>query len=146
MCSSDLLDRCAGHPRRRRAAVRVVEPAAFTKISALGVEEQRVNIVADFTSPPEERAGLGDAYRVEAAIEVWSAADVLRVPTSALFRHEGQWAVFVADRGRARLRAVAIGERNALHAVVLDGLEEGEQVLTYPSDRIRDGVAIQRRS
>ncbi len=135
-----------GGSRPLRAAVRVVEPAGFTKISALGVEEQRVNIVADFTSPQEDRAGLGDAYRVEAAIEVWSDDDVLRVPTSALFRHEGQWAVFVADRGRARLRTVTIGERNASHAAVLDGLKEGEQVLIYPSDRVRDGVAVVERS
>lgn len=125
--------------------VRLVEPAAFTKISALGVEEQRVNVIIDFADPPEVRVGLGDAYRVEARIVVWESADVLKVPTGALFRHADSWAVFVIADGRAAARDVTIGKRNAQEAQVLSGLAEGETIVVYPSDKVRAGVRVEPR-
>ena len=127
------------------ARVRVVEPAAFTKVSSLGVEEQRVYIVADFVDPPEKRATLGDAYRVEARIVVWESDAVLKVPAGALLRHGNGWAVFVFTGGRAHLRPVTLGQRNATEAQVLGGLAEGDHVIQYPSDRIRGGVRAAAR-
>lgn len=125
--------------------VRMVEPAGFTKVSALGVEEQRVRVVADFTSPPDLWRRLGDAYRVEAAFVLWEDQDVLLVPTSALFRHGDGWAAFVAEAGRARLRALEIGQRNGLEAQVLEGLKTGEQVILHPDDKIDEGRRIRSR-
>jgi HlyD family secretion protein len=122
-----------------RATVRRVEPAGFTKISALGVEEQRVNVIADFEEPPD---GLGDGYRIEARIVVWRGADVLRVPSSALFRRGEGWAVFGEDGGVARRREVEIGVRGPFQAEVKAGLVEGERVVLHPSDRLADGVRI----
>ena len=124
------------------ARVRLVEPAAFTKISVLGVEEQRVWVVADFVAPPEDRLSLGDAYRVEARIVVWESDDVLKVPASALFRGGENWMVFVIQDGRATERRVGIGHNNGLEAEVLDGLNEGDRVVLYPSDQVEDGVAV----
>jgi HlyD family secretion protein len=132
-----------GGPQALRGEVRLVEPSAFTKISALGVEEQRVNVVADLVNPPADRPSLGDNFRIEARIVVWREDDVLRIPASALFRSGEGWAVFVAESGRARLRPVEIGRRNGLEAQIEGGLREGEQVITHPSDRIADGVAIE---
>lgn len=125
--------------------VRLVEPAAFTKFSALGVEEQRVNVIIDFLDPPERRAGLGDGFRVEARIVVWEGDDVLRVPTGALFRHSQSWSVFVVDSGRVRVRDVQLGRRNPDLAQVLSGLNEGEAVVVYPSDRVREGARVRVR-
>jgi HlyD family secretion protein len=122
-----------------RARVRLVEPSGFMKLSALGVEEQRVNVIADFETSP---VPIADGYRVEARIVVWEAADVLKVPTSALFRREGAWSVFVVDRGRAYRRAVEIGQRSALEAQVLRGLDEGARVIVHPSDQVEDGVRV----
>jgi HlyD family secretion protein len=127
------------------ARVRVVEPAAFTKVSSLGVEEQRVYVVADFVDPPEKRATLGDAYRVEARIVVWAADDVLKVPAGALVRDGDGWAVFTVAAGRVRLRRVEVGQRNATDAEVLGGLVEGDQVIPYPSDQIRPGLRVVTR-
>jgi HlyD family secretion protein len=127
------------------AAVRLVEPSAFTKISALGVEEQRVNVIADFVSPYEERATLGDGYRIEAAIVLWQAPDVIQVPASALFRISGHWAVFVVEDGYARTRLIEIGRRNGLRAEVREGLEPGELVITHPSDAVADGIRVAAR-
>jgi len=126
------------HPLR--AEVRRVEPSAFTKVSALGVEEQRVNVIAD---PVDDAAGLGDGYRVEARIEVWRADDVLRVPVSALFRAGDDWAVFVVEDGIARRRPIEVGERGGTQAEVVAHLSEGEKVVLHPSDRLRDGVAVE---
>jgi HlyD family secretion protein len=135
------LERWGGdHPLR--AVVRLVEPAAFLKISALGVEEQRVNVIIDFVDPPEARAGLGDAFRVEARIVVWQADDVLQVPTGALFRDADSWAVFAIKDGRARTRRVTLGRRNSEHAQVLEGLAPGEEVILYPGDTVREGVRV----
>lgn len=128
-----------------RGHVRVVEPSAFTKLSALGVEEQRVNVIIDLD---EERAlwsTLGDGYRVEARVSVWEGKDVLRVPASAVFRSEEAWATFVVEEGTAVLRSVEIGETNGLETEVLSGLDEGDTVIAYPSDSVRDGVSVKAR-
>ena len=126
--------------------VRVVEPAGFTKVSALGVEEQRVWVIVDFVSPPERWERLGDGYRVEARFVIWEADDVPQVPASALFRHGGGWAVFVAEGDRARLRPVTPGRRNDLQAQVLEGLEAGERVVVHPPGELEDGRRIRIRS
>lgn len=122
--------------------VRTVEPTAFTKISALGVEEQRVRVIADITSPEEEWARLGDGYRVEASFIVWKGEAVLQVPASALFRHNGEWAVFVKDGDRARRRSVKVGQRNGLAAQILEGLEEGQEVVRHPDDTIEENTLL----
>lgn len=124
------------------ARIRRVEPSAFTKVSALGVEEQRVRVIADLITPPERRSGLGDQFRVDAVVILWSADDVLKVPVGALFRRGSDWAVFVLDRGRARLRPVVVGHRNEREAEIRDGLHEGETVLLYPGERVRDGQRV----
>lgn len=128
-----------GGDKPLRARVRVVEPFGFTKISALGVEEQRVNVIADFVDPPGR---LGDGYRVEAKIIVWSGENVLKVPVSALFRHGESWAVFVIEDGRARRRAIQIGQRGSLEAEVVQGLRAGETVIRHPSNDITDGTRV----
>jgi HlyD family secretion protein len=124
------------------AKVRLVEPAAFTKVSALGVEEQRVNVIADFVTPAEQRLNLGDSFRVEARIVVWETADALKVPAGALFRRGAQWAVFVVSGNRARLQPVRVGRASALETQVLDGLKNGDSVILYPGDRVRDGGRV----
>jgi len=122
-----------------RARVRRVEPSGFTKLSALGVDEQRVNVIADFVDPP---GALGDGYRLEARIVVWRSDDVLRAPASAIFRRVGDWNVFVAAGGRARLRRVGVGHRGADAVEITGGVEPGEQVVLHPTDRVEDGVSI----
>ena len=123
--------------------VRTVEPAGFTKISALGVEEQRVWIIADLVSPRSAWQFLGDGYRVEAHFILWQNPDVLQAPSSALFHHDGSWAVFVVEDGRARRRHVEVGHRNGLMAEISGGLSTGDRVITHPDDRIEDGVRVQ---
>ncbi|HVM50346.1 MAG TPA: efflux RND transporter periplasmic adaptor subunit [Candidatus Acidoferrum sp.] len=124
------------------ARVRLVEPAAFTKVSALGVEEQRVNVVADFLTPPEQRRSVGDAFRVEARIIVWQAEDALKVPAGALFRQGDQWAAFVVSEGRARLRPVTVGRSSGTETQILEGLKEGEEVVLYPGSRVHAGQRV----
>ena len=119
--------------------VRRVEPVGFTKISALGVEEQRVLVVADFTSDPAAWRRLGDGYRVESRFVLWQADSVLQVPSSALFRHGEGWAAFVVQDGKARRRDVNVGERNGLMAQIVSGLTEGERVVTHPDLRTACG-------
>lgn len=128
-----------------RGHVRVVEPSAFTKLSALGVEEQRVNVIINMDDKRELWSSLGDGYRVEARISVWEGKDVLRVPASAVFRSEEAWATFVVEEGTAVVRTVKLGETNGLETEVLSGLEEGEAVIAYPSDSVRDGVSVEAR-
>ena len=125
--------------------VRVVEPSAFTKLSALGVEEQRVNVIVDLDDDRTLWSTLGDGYRVEARISVWEGQDVLKVPASAVFRSEEAWATFVVEEGTAVLRRVDIGESNGLETEVLSGLQEGDTVIAYPSDSVRDGVSVEPR-
>lgn len=125
------------------ARVRLVEPSAFTKVSPLGVDEQRVNVIGDFVERP---VSLGDRYRVEGQIVVWAAEDVLTVSSSALFRHGDGWAVFTVVGGRALLRPVEIGHRGAYEAEVLTGLDEDARVVLFPSDRLRDAMRLKPRS
>ncbi len=127
------------------ARVRRIEPFGFLKISALGVEEQRVNVILDLTDPPEEWASLGHGFRVEPRIEIWRGDDVIVAPVAALFRTETGWGCFVVDGGRARLRAVELGHTNGVEAEILSGLEPGETLVLYPSDRISDGVQVTGR-
>ena len=134
-----------GGDRPLRGEVRLIEPSGFTKISALGVEEQRVNVIVDFVDPRELWQELGHGYRVTVRVVVWHGEDVLAVPTSSLFRRDGAWEVFVLEEGRARRRAVDIGHRNPLLAEVLAGVEAGQAVVAYPGDRVEDGVAIEPR-
>lgn len=124
------------------ARVRLVEPAAFTKISALGVEEQRVNVIADLLTPPEQRSGVGDNFRIDARIVTWEAADVLKVPVGALFRRGEQWATFVIQAGRAQLRTLQAGHSNGTETEVLDGLKAGDKVILYPGSRVRAGDRV----
>lgn len=138
-----LLERWGGPPLEAR--VRLVEPAGFTKVSALGVEEQRVRVIVDITAPRETWQTLGDGYRVDARFVLWEAQDVLQVPASSLFRHNDGWAVFVVEAERARLRAVELGQRAGLAAQVLSGLKAGERVVAHPDDRIRDGIRVRPR-
>ena len=139
-----LLDRWGGEGTLQ-GAVRVVEPSGFTKVSALGVEEQRVRVIVDFTSAREQWQRLGDGYRVEAIFVVWEGADVLQLPASALFRHNNGWAAFAVEDGRARLRPVQIGQRSGLRAQVLEGLKAGEIVITHPDDKVKDGGRVKQR-
>jgi HlyD family secretion protein len=125
--------------------VRVVEPAGFTKLSSLGVEEQRVLVIVDMTSPPDVWRVLGDGYRLEAHFVVWEGKEILQVPASALFRLGTKWAVFLEDSGKARQRIVEIGQRNGLTAEILSGLKEKEKVIAHPDDSIGDGALIRRR-
>lgn len=118
--------------------VTLVEPQAFTKLSALGVEEQRVNMIASV--PPS--SGLGDQYRVDARITVWEARSLLRVPTAALVRDGAAWSVFRVVDGRARRTAVTIGERGTEMAEVRGGLEPAAEVILYPADRVADGTRV----
>ena len=136
-----LIDRWGGD-RPLRGRVLRVEPSGFTKISALGVEEQRVNVVMELEEPYQARASLGDAYRVETRVVVWEQEEQVKVPVGALFRRGENWAVFVVQDEMASERAVEIGERNRQEAQVLGGLEVGEQVIVYPGDSVDDGVRV----
>jgi HlyD family secretion protein len=124
------------------ARVRLVEPSAFTKISALGVEEQRVYVIADFADPPEKRPTLGDSYRVEARIVTWENANALRAPAGALFQRGGQWNAFVVENGRAQLRTIKVGHTNGVLTEILDGLRENESVVVYPGDKVTAGIRV----
>lgn len=134
-----------GGDRTLAATVRRVEPSGFTKISALGVEEQRVNVVMDFNDPAGAWAALGDGYRVEVRIVIWEAADVVKVPTSALVREGDTWVVFVVDGDRIRKTAVVVGQRNSEEAEIRSGLDAGRPVVVHPSDRVSDGVLVEVR-
>jgi HlyD family secretion protein len=139
-----LFERWGGdHPLT--GSVRVVEPAGFTKISSLGVEEQRVLVIIDMTSPAEAWKNLGDGYRLDASFVLWEGNEVRQVPASAVFRKGETWALYVIDAGRARLREVKTGHRNGLAVEVLSGIEPGTPVIAHPDDTIRDGVRVQER-
>lgn len=140
------------------AHVRLVEPSGYLKLSALGVEEQRVHVIAQFDTPYADRPTLGDGYRVEAEVVIWEKDDLLKVPTGALFRDKGAaqgsssekplsdiWAVFVVENGLAVKRRIEVGRRNGLEAEVLNGLNENDLVIVHPSDRIQDQIQVQPR-
>jgi HlyD family secretion protein len=133
-----------GGEKQLHGYVRRVEPSGFLKVSALGVEEQRVYVIIDVVEPPEARPTLGDAFRVEARIVEWESSDVLQVPLGALFRDGDQWAAFVVESGVARLTHLEIGHRNPLAAEVISGLKAGQEVVVHPGDNLRDGVGVRR--
>lgn len=124
------------------ARVRLVEPYAFTKVSALGIEEKRVNVVMD---PVDSLGPLGDGYRVEARIVIWSAPDALQVPAAAIFRSGAGWAVFRVEDGRAQKWQVRIGQRNPFAVQILEGLVAGDRVIKYPGNQVEDGTRVRAR-
>ena len=127
------------------ATVLRIEPSGFLKVSALGVEEQRVNVILTLDDSPEKRRVLGDAFRVEAQIAIWEGEDVLQIPTGALFRRGNQWTAFAVRENRAELRTLKIGHRNSLFAEVISGLQAGDPVILHPSDKVRAGVQVNVR-
>jgi HlyD family secretion protein len=134
-----------GGPGELSGHVRRVEPAAFTKISTLGVEEQRVNVLVDLASPAEQWAGLGDAYQVDARISVFTQEDATIIPSGALFRQGDSWNVYVVKDGRAQIREIKILRRSGRLTAVAAGLAAGEVVIVYPSDRVASGVRVELR-
>jgi HlyD family secretion protein len=135
-----LIDQWGGdHTLRGR--VRRIEPSGFMKVSALGVEEQRVNVLIDFVEPAEA-APLGDGYRVEVRVVLWEEADVLRVPVGSLFRQGEDWATFVVEADTARLRPVQLGQRNEDYGQVVSGLDAGATVVLHPPDTLSDGTRV----
>lgn len=127
-----------------RGTIRRVEPSGFLKVSALGVEEQRVNVIVSLDDPPAA-SQLGDGYRVDVRVAIWHSDDALTVPVGALFRVGSEWAVFIIDDGRAKIRTVEVGERNNEAAQVIKGLQTGEQVVLHPADTIVEGARIRAR-
>lgn len=125
--------------------VRRVEPSAFTRMSALGVQEQHVNVIIDLTAPREQWASLGDGSRIEAHITIWEDPSALTVPVSSVFRHERGWAVYAVEGEIARLHPVELGERNGRVARVTKGLSAGQSVIVHPSDRIAEGIEVSVR-
>ena len=125
--------------------VRLVEPFGFTKFSALGIEEQRVNVLIDFTSNQEEWSGLGHGYKVDTKIVIYEKPSTLMVPISAMFRVDDEWAVFVKNRNKAKLKKIKIGNKNSLNAEVISGLNEGEQVILHPSNKVENNIFIKTR-
>ena len=136
-----LFDRWGGK-QTLEGRVRVVEPVGFTKTSALGVEEQRVLVVADITSEPKLWKRLGHGYRVEASFILWEGENIIQIPSSALFRSDEQWAVFVFENNRAVRRMIEVGQHSGLIAEVISGLAQGERVITHPDDTVDDGIRV----
>jgi HlyD family secretion protein len=127
------------------AKVRRVEPAGFMKLSALGVEEQRVNVIIEFVDPAAAGRSLGDAYRVDVRVITWREDSVLKVPVGALFRRGEAWASFVVEDDRARLKTVMLGQRNPTAAQIASGLSEGQTVVMHPPDTLNDGMRVKTR-
>lgn len=125
-----------------QAKVRYIEPSAFTKVSALGVEEQRVNVIGDFT---DKLLSFGDAYRVDVQIVVWDGKDVLKVPLSSLFRCGKSWCTFVVNNGKAYRRQIEVGQRSDFEAEIRRGLKQGEVIILHPSEQIDDGKRVSSR-
>ena len=128
-----------------RGQVTRIDPAGFLKVSALGIEEQRVHVTIDLVDPPQAWLRLGHDFRVIVHVTVWAGENVLAVPIGALFRQGDDWVVFTVSDGRARVTPVKVGHRNNRQAEILDGISEGTQVVLHPSDRVRDGIAIAQR-
>lgn len=139
------VERWGGEPALS-ATVRRIEPAGFEDVSALGIEEQRVQVLLDLDGDPEAYARLGHDYRVFVRVVSWREEEALRAPLSALFRQGKDWAVFVDADGEARLRKVEVGRRNAVHAQILGGVKAGERVILHPSDAIEDGAPVVERA
>jgi HlyD family secretion protein len=136
-----LIDEWGGdHPLHGR--VRRVEPSGFMKVSALGVEEQRVNVIIELEDPASVARKLGDGYRVEVRVIVWREDNVLKVPTGSLFRRADEWAVFVVEEGRARLRLIKLGQRNQTEGQIISGLSAGQVVVLHPPDTLTDGMRV----
>jgi HlyD family secretion protein len=125
--------------------VRRVEPFGRTKVSSLGIEEQRVDVIVEFVDPSDRWARLGHGYRVDVEIVLWQGADILQVPVGAMFRDGESWAVFRVGRGRAELRRIEVGRLNDRHAEILAGLAEGDEVILHPSDRVGPGTLVAAR-
>jgi len=143
--SEVLIDHWGGD-KPLKGRVRRIEPYGFTKVSALGVEEQRVNVIIDLVDPLAARKNLGHGYRVIVRVVEWSGENVLQVPISALFRDRGQWSVFVMQDGRAHLVPVRVGRMNDERAQIVEGLKAGASVILHPSEKIDDGVAVRLRA
>ena len=140
---TDVIFRDWGGEGELTGRVRLIEPAGFTKVSALGVEEQRVLVISEITSPPAEWSRLGDGYRVEAGFILWQAEDLLQLPSSALFKSgKGSLAAFVVDNGRAILRTVEIGRKNGLFTEIISGISVGEEVIVHPDLKIEDNTRV----
>jgi HlyD family secretion protein len=132
-----------GGPEPLQATVRYVEPAAFTKVSALGVEEQRVYVVADILTHAAQRGSLGDNFRVEARIITWQKEQALKMPNGAIFRRGDQWHTYIVNDGLAELRRVKAGRASNTETEILEGLKEGDEVILYPGDRIKEGLRVE---
>lgn len=135
-----------GGDKPLRGKVRLVEPFGFTKISALGVEEQRVNVVIDFAEPRQAWRRMGHGYRAKVRIVISSTPSAIKVPVSALFRTGGRWSLFLAEDGKARLVPVEVGRMNDEEAELKSGVKQGQRVILHPSDKVRDGVKVRERS
>ncbi len=135
-----------GGPNDLKARVKRIDPSAFTKISALGIEEQRVRAILEITDPPVKWTGLGHQYRVFVHITIWQSDNALQVPLSALFRWEGNWAVFKVEGGLAKLTKISAGQFNSTDVQILSGLSAGETVIVHPSDLVSDGVQVEIRA
>jgi len=130
-------------PMPAQAKVRLVEPSAFTKVSALGVEEQRVNVIGDFVDSPQS---FGDAYRVDTKIVIWNGKNILKTPMSSLFRcHQSAWCVFVVENDKAHQRQIVIGHRSDREAEVQQGLNQGENLILHPTEQIKEGMQVTSR-
>ena len=126
--------------------MRRLDPAGFTKVSALGIEEQRVNVIVDFDASGESRQRLGHGYRVEVCVVLREDDDALKLPLAALFRDGEHWAIFAEENGHAFLRHVEIGRRNNQEAEITGGAEPGMKVGRHPSEQVSDGALIEARS
>jgi HlyD family secretion protein len=135
-----------GSPQALKGRVRRVEPAAFTKVSALGVEEQRVIVLVDLVDPPAAAKALGDRYRVEARIAIWHADEVLVVPASALFREGNTWKTYRYEQGKAYLTTIEVGHSDGRLSEVNKGLKEGDRVLLHPPDSVKDQSSVVERT
>ncbi|HSL21929.1 MAG TPA: efflux RND transporter periplasmic adaptor subunit [Vicinamibacterales bacterium] len=133
-----------GGGRALAGRVRLVEPSGFMKISALGVEEQRVNVIIDFSDAASARE-LGDAYRVEVRVVIWERPDAVKVPVGSLFRRGEDWAVFVVNDGHATLRTIEVGHMSSSEAEVTKGLQSGDTVVLHPPDTLEDGMRVTER-
>jgi HlyD family secretion protein len=123
--------------------VRSIEPSGFTKLSALGVEEQRVRVLLDFVGPSAQHASLGDAFRVEVHVIAWEKADALRIPVAAMFRRGDAWSAFALEDGRARIRKLDVGEQSADYGEIKGGAKEGTEVVLRPSETLKDDARVE---